>query len=206
MPVQFALLTLVPLYPYPTARMFFRRNSCSDERRLLRETLRDTLVPLFSAFRGDVCNLEAASSSYTEAADPLLMACTRKKEGERRAIPLYRDGDLLVSGPVVLTSATSVPAPTFIHFSHFAPRIFGAFGLSSSAYRRAYRASVLSGEDFSPRYASAIGSPATSRARTFRSIFSGSFLRSFVLSQFSIRCTRETESSCSKLPRPVAVR
>lgn len=42
--------------------------------------------------------------------------------------------DLLVSGLVVLTSRTSVPTFTFIHFSHFGLRIFGAFGLSSSAF------------------------------------------------------------------------
>lgn len=58
----------------------------------------------------------------------------RARERHTIAILSYADSDLLVSGLVVLTSGTSVSTFSFIHFSHFVLRIFGAFGLSSSAY------------------------------------------------------------------------
>jgi len=66
-------------------------------------------------------------------------------------ILLYTNGDLLVSGHVVLTSVTSVPTFTFIHFSHFALD-FRSFRTVVLCLRRAYRASVLNEKDFSEKY------------------------------------------------------
>lgn len=88
---------------------------------------------------------------------------------------LYADDDLLVSGVVVLTSRTSVPTFTFIHFSHFGLRIFGDFGLSSSAFVELI-VPVFSTKRIFPGDTPSRSDPCNKLGRTFRSIFFGSFL------------------------------
>lgn len=95
----------------------------------------------------------------------------------RRTIGIlsYANGDFLVSGLVVLTSGTSVRTFSFIHFSHYVLRIFGAFGLSSSAYVELI-VPVFSTKRIFLRDTFSRSDPLNKLGRTFHSIFSGSFL------------------------------
>lgn len=77
------------------------------------------IVNSLAAFRID--------STFTKTFTNSLPRCSHTRERDRQSKSFYTaDGDLLVSGLVVLTSGTSVRTFSFIHFSHF----YGFSGLS----------------------------------------------------------------------------
>lgn len=106
----------------------------------------------------------------------VVMTYSYSREQRTIGILSYADGDLLVSGLVVLTSGTSVPIFSFIPLLPLRSTDFRGFRTVVLCLRRAYRASALNEEDFSQKYALAIRSSQQTRPHTFGSISSGSFL------------------------------
>lgn len=126
----------------------------------------------------NVCSFEAMLHSDVPF---IVMTFIYSQERQTIEILLYADGDLLVSGFVVLTSGTSVPTFTFIHFT--SPTSFYGFsGLSDCRPLLTQSLSCWcpSTKRIFLRDTLARSNPRHILGHTFRSIPSGSFLSSFV--------------------------